>query len=125
MVIGEMGGGNAGTQQSGQDEATIQLRLRHMEVQLRQAESDRARAEEEGSAKAEAPEGASQHPVRQVGAAAPAQTAQSLPAAPAEAGAGRAFLPRFDSFSPRTTEESIGLYKVTRNEGGKVSVEME
>ena len=48
MVIGDMGSG--GSRQSGQDEATIELRLRHMEVQLQQVETDRTLSEEEREA---------------------------------------------------------------------------
>ena len=114
MVIGDMGGG---ARQGGQDEATIQLRLRHMEVQLRQAEAERARSE----AEKETLEERVDHLERQ-SAAAPVQTTQNAAAAQPGAAPARSLVPQYDSFSRLTTEPSIGLYKVTRDGEGGVSV---
>ncbi|WP_294515898.1 hypothetical protein [uncultured Intestinimonas sp.] len=119
MVIGDMGGG--ASRQSGQDEATIELRLRHMEVQLRQAEDDRIRSEEEREPRTETPGGRIDRLERQ----APAQSVSGAQPETTAAISTRAMTPRFDTFSTRTAEPSMGLYKLTRDEQGEVSVELD
>ena len=123
MVIGDMGSG--GSRQSGQDEATIKLRLRHMEVQLQQVETDRTLSEEERETQEKTLEGRIDQLERQVDAA---STSHSVSGARPEATAAvsdRTRTPRFDTFSTRTAEPSMGLYKLTRDERGEVSVELE
>lgn len=128
MVIGEMGSGAAGTQQSGQDEATIQLRLRHLEVQLQQVEFDRTLSDEERETQEKTLEGRIDQLERQAEAASSAQSVSGTQTAATETTAvpsARTTTPRFDTFSAREAEPSAGLYKLTRDESGEVSVELD
>ena len=123
MVIGDMGSG--GSRQSGQDEATIELRLRHMEVQLQQVETDRTLSEEEREPQEKTLEGRIDQLERQVDAASSTQSVSGARPEATAAVSDRARTPRFDTFSTRTAEPSMGPYKPTRDERGEVSVALE
>lgn len=128
MVIGETGSAAAGTLQSGQDEATIELRLRHLEVQLQQVESDQTLSEEERETREKTLEGRIDQLERQAEATSSAQSVSGTQTAATETTAVpsvRTTTPRFDTFSARETEPSAGLYKLTRDESGEVSVELD